>query len=101
MLFGMRLYSNKVSSSNVLGGALGASFIFFIVSNFGVWMHPAYVNLSGTSSNLLACYIDAIPFFQNTLASNLFYSAVLFGSYYALQAKFQVLKLQHIKYYTK
>jgi hypothetical protein len=25
------------------------------------------------------CYVAAIPFFQNTLLSNLFYSALLFG----------------------
>ena len=49
----------------------------------------------------MMCYIDAIPFYQNTLMSNIFYSAVLFGSYYMLQNKFEVLKLQHIKYHTK
>ena len=95
MILGMRLYNNKVSTSNVIGGAIGSSLIFFIVSNFGVWMHPLYIK------SLMTCYIDAIPFYQNTLAGNLFYSVVLFGSYYALQTKFKILKLQHIKYYQK
>lgn len=95
MMMGIRLYSNKVSASNILGGAIGSSLIFFIISNFGVWMHPLYMK------SLFACYIDAIPFYQNTLAGNVFYSIVLFGAYYALQRKFEVLKLQHIKYHTK
>ena len=67
-------------------------------------MDPIYMNVSKTSSSLLACYIDGLlfyrgtSFFLNTLISNLFYSTILFGSYYALQTKFRVLKLQHIKY---
>jgi hypothetical protein len=47
------------------------------VSNFGTWalsgMYPH------TSAGLGACYVAAIPFFQNTLAGDLFYAALLFG----------------------
>tara|TARA_A100001037_G_C14979305_1_gene557322 strand:- start:376 stop:912 length:537 start_codon:yes stop_codon:yes gene_type:complete len=95
MLFGIKLYNNKVSASNIISGAIGSSLIFFIVSNFGVWMNPLYMK------SLMACYIDALPFYQNTLASNMFYSVILFGSYYGLQTKFQILQLNHIKYYSK
>ena len=99
ILFGIKLYSQKISVSNMLGGAVGESLIFFILSNFGVWiggtMYP--VNFDG----LLSCYINAIPFYHNTLGSNLFYAAILFGFYDILQTKFTVLKLQHIKYHTK
>jgi len=95
IFFGMMLYKSKVSISNIMGGAIGSSLIFFIVSNFGVWMHPLYIK------SLMACYIDAIPFYQNTLAGNIFYSTILFGSYYVLQSKFTVLKSQPIKYYSK
>lgn len=106
LLFGIKLYSKKISASNILSGAVGSGIIFFLVSNFMVWMNPLYINISGTSSSLLACYIDGVLFYRglfssplfNTLISNLFYSAILFGSYYALQTKFRVLKLQHIKY---
>jgi hypothetical protein len=30
---------------------------------------------------LVECYIAALPFFRNALAGDLFYAAVLFGSY--------------------
>jgi len=100
LLFSIKLYSSKISASNIMGGAIGSGLIFFIVSNFSVWMNPLYMK------SLLACYIDGVWFYRglfsspffNTLMSNLFYSSVLFGSYYALQTKFRVLKLQHIKY---
>ncbi|GBU23671.1 hypothetical protein R83H12_00287 [Fibrobacteria bacterium R8-3-H12] len=67
----------KVQIHNLALSALGASVIFFIVSNFGVWfsgtMYPK--DLSG----LVACYVAGIPFFKNTILGDLFYSAVLFG----------------------
>jgi len=58
-------------------GALGASLVFFIVSNFGVWltsgMYPP------TMTGLISCYFMAIPFFGATLASNFAFSTALFG----------------------
>ena len=58
---------------------VAGSAVFFAVSNFGVWalgdMYPH--NLAG----LATCYIAAIPFFQNTLAGDLFYATLLFGGF--------------------
>jgi hypothetical protein len=34
-----------------------------------------------TAGGLVACYVAAIPFFQNTLAGDLFYSGLLFGGF--------------------
>jgi hypothetical protein len=59
--------------------AVAGSVLFFAVSNFGVWalgdMYPH--NIAG----LVACYVAAIPFFQNTLAGDLFYATLLFGGF--------------------
>jgi hypothetical protein len=59
--------------------AVASSVLFFAISNFGVWlvggMYPR--NLSGFG----ACYVAAIPFFQNTVAGDLFYTALLFGGF--------------------
>ncbi len=69
----------KVSFSRVILGSLSASVIFFVISNFGVWLSdPDYpLNFSG----LILCYEMAIPFFQNTVFGDLAYSAVLFGGF--------------------
>ena len=51
------------------------SISFFVISNFGVWLGPWYEhNLAG----LIKCYILALPFFQNTLLSDLFFAISIF-----------------------
>jgi hypothetical protein len=75
----------RVSAVRVGGAALASSVLFFVVTNFGTWalsgMYPP--SLSG----LAACYVAAIPFFQNTLTGDLFYSGLLFGGF-ALAERF-------------
>lgn len=75
----------KITFGRVLGGALGASVIFFIVSNFGVWVSSSMYPL--TLEGLITCYTAAIPFFHYTIAGNVVYSAVLFGSYEWIKAQ--------------
>jgi len=59
--------------------AVASSALFFAISNFGVWL------VSGMYSHSLgglgACYAAAIPFFQNTVAGDLFYTTLLFGGF--------------------
>ena len=91
-LIGMQIFKNSITLPKVFGGSLLAGVAFFIISNFGVWMNPLY------AKTLWACYIDAIPFFRATLASNILFSAVLFGGYYLLQKDFKSLQLSHVQY---
>ena len=53
-----------------------SSSIFFIVSNFGVWLFGNLYekNIHG----LITCYYMAIPFFKNTLLSTIGYSYLTF-----------------------
>lgn len=73
------LFRNKSNLLRVPLGALGASLIFFAVSNFGVWMegklYPA------TWQGLADCYAMALPFLRNSLIADLGFSAVFFGLY--------------------
>lgn len=69
----------EVTLPRMLGGSLGASVIFFLLSNFGVWMSGYGYPM--TAEGLVACYVAAVPFFQNTLFGDLFYAAVLFMLY--------------------
>ena len=67
-----------------VGGAAGASAVlFFVITNFGTWALSGIYPL--TASGLAACYVAAIPFFRNTLAGDLFYSALLFGGFALLE----------------
>lgn len=81
----------KVKLITVIKGSLSASILFFLVSNFGVWLgSPMYPqNISG----LTACYVTGIPFVWNTIGGDLFYSAVLFGAFELAKKKFTSLAI--------
>ena len=72
----------KVSVGRVAAASLSGSVLFFLVTNFGEWAWG--VLYPRTFDGLVACYTAALPFFRNTVAGDLFYSAVLFGSYFWL-----------------
>jgi hypothetical protein len=84
VLLGM-LALQRRSVLRITGAAVVSSILFFLVTNFGVWafsgMYPA------TAAGLAACYVAAIPFFQNTIAADLFYATLLFGGF-ALAERF-------------
>jgi hypothetical protein len=79
----------KISIKNVIVASVTASISFFLVTNFGVWafgtMYPK--NIAG----LIECYIAAIPFIQNTLLGDLFYSGIMFGIFEFAKSKLPVL----------
>ena len=71
------------------GAALVGALLFFITTNFGVWWLTSFYPKTG--GGLLACYTEAIPFFWNTLASDLIFTAVLFGGLRAAEWRWPVL----------
>jgi hypothetical protein len=82
----------RVSALRVGGAALASAVLFFIVTNFGTWALSGMY--SATLAGLEACYVAAIPFFQNTLAGDLFYSGLLFGGFALLERAVPRLRLQ-------
>ena len=73
---------------NIAGAAAAASTLFFVITNFGVWAFDGLY--PRTFEGLVVCYIAAIPFFGNTLAGSLFYTAVLFGGFALAERKITV-----------
>lgn len=71
--------SSRRSPLRIAAGAVAASVSFFVITNFGMWLFSGFYPL--TSAGLAACFVAAIPFFQNTLAGDLFYAALLFGGF--------------------
>ena len=51
------------------GNIILSSFIFFLISNFGVWIIGYPKNIEG----LILCYAMAIPFFGYSIAGDLFF----------------------------
>ncbi|MCH7604577.1 hypothetical protein IID24_01105 [Patescibacteria group bacterium] len=86
-LFGL-LVRRKKNIGTITLATLGGSVLFYLVTNFAVWvfspMYPA------TLEGLMLSYTMALPFFKFTLAGNLFYVGLFFGAYefaLALQRK--------------
>ena len=69
----------RVQFFRVALAALGGSFSFFVISNFGHWLMTSMYskNLLG----LVECYLAAIPFFRASLVGDLFFAGVFFGVY--------------------
>lgn len=76
-LLGRRMRGNRSIGMVARMSFLG-SLLFYVVSNFAVWaggsMYPH------TAQGLVLCYTAAIPFFGNTLAGTMIYSAALFAA---------------------
>jgi hypothetical protein len=82
------MYIKKaVTIQSVLIGSVVSSILFFIITNFGSWV--AYGQKS--ASGLMAIYTAGIPFFGSTLAGDLFYNGILFGSFYLAQKRIPAL----------
>ena len=84
VFIGSLKFKRKSKLFSVTVTSLIASLIFFIITNFAVWLGGAY---GYTLNGLLTCYTAAIPFFGNTILGNLTYCAILFGAYEYIKLK--------------
>lgn len=88
VLLGMTMLKEK-KVGNIFFASVISSVSFFIITNFGTWLStPLYEK---TGIGLAACYTAAIPFFQNSLIGDLFFSGVMFGAYHLAKQKFPLL----------
>jgi hypothetical protein len=69
----------KVRISNLLIVSIFGSVLFFLVTNFGVWMQGTLYPKTG--SGLLISYTAGLPFLPNTLIANVMYCCLFFGLY--------------------
>jgi len=76
--FGNSLLGQRQNALRVAAGALTGTFSFFLISNFGTWlfwnMYPK------TPAGLLTAYVAGLPFYQNRFASDMIFTAILFGA---------------------
>ncbi len=96
---GLTMQKNK-GAVRVAGMSIASSVLFFVITNLFVWMSgfshkPELYAL--TSSGLMQCYTMAMPFFDRTLASDLFYNIILFGGFYLLQINIPSLKKEKVR----
>lgn len=90
VLIGMWVRRNGQRPLPIATGALGGSLLFFIVTNFGVWLRGTLYPL--TLEGLMTCYTAAIPFFRHTLIGDGVYTLALFGGFAVAQRYAAVLR---------
>jgi hypothetical protein len=83
----------SITLSHVAASAVGASVLFFLLTNMGVWATSGMYPIS--MEGLMQAYVAGIPFFQNSLLGNLAFTALIFGGYALLQNKF--FAVQHVE----
>ena len=83
-------YFIKSILSRVSGALIGA-FVFFLITNFGVWSLGSY---GYTIEGFILCYTLAIPFFAYSLISTFIFSGIIEGIY---KLKFIKFESQQIK----
>lgn len=77
-VIGWRL-RNRVTVRNVLVASIAGASVFFLISNFAVWIGGGLYPL--TFGGLAACFAAAIPFYGNSLISAVLFTGILFGAY--------------------
>lgn len=90
LVVGIGIFLNrKINAGSVVLASVGASILFFILTNFAMWAGSPYYtqNIAG----LTECYTLALPFLFNGLMGDLFFSIVFFGGFYVAQLRFPVL----------
>ena len=78
VLIGWAVATRK-SPLTIGAAALASSVLFFVLTNFGMWLFSGIYPV--TQAGLVACYVAAIPFFQNTVLGDLFFTGLLFGGF--------------------
>lgn len=69
----------RPSAGRILTASVAGSLIFFLVTNFGVWVAGGLY--PHTATGLRECFVAAIPFYRNTFLGDLVYTCAFFGTY--------------------
>ncbi len=78
------------SPRKVIALSLISSVLFFVATNFAEWaMGILYPR---TLDGLVACFTFALPFFNNSLFGDLFFTAMLFGGFSLLEQQVPALR---------
>jgi hypothetical protein len=68
-LIGWALKGRNMSS--LLTGAIAAPTVFFLLSNFSVWIATTEATYTKDFSGLMTCYAAGLPFYKNALIATL------------------------------
>ena len=77
-LLGRLLIAPRRSAGRIGGAVLASSTIFYLLSNFGIWLDGFYPM---TFAGLIECYVRAMPYYGLTILGDGLYATILFGGH--------------------
>lgn len=77
---------NRVKAGYVAIASISSSIIFFLITNFASW-YTGLMPYSRDFAGLMQAYAAGIPFFNVSLVGDLFYTTVIFGSFYLISRR--------------
>ena len=78
-------FVNKTRLASILTGVVAAPTLFFLLSNFSVWVSGRGYHRAKTFAGLIQCYADGLPFYGYSLMTMAVFSTALFGAYHLLE----------------
>lgn len=87
VLIARRLRTRRTAAATAAVTLAGAV-QFFVVTNFACWV----VFYPHTADGLLACYVAALPYFQNTLLGDAVFVTLLFGGLAVAERAFPIVR---------
>ncbi len=91
-LLGIAL-ADRLCGQVIIAASLFSSLLFFVITNFGVWLVAGYYPL--TFDGLLACFVAAVPFFHYALLGDLLFAGMMFGGFRLLEDRIPALRRRH------
>jgi hypothetical protein len=81
MLTVVGFFVNHKKAGSVLTGMVAAPSLYFLLSNFAVWVSGGGLQRPKTTGGLLQCYVDGLPFYGYSLLTMAVFGTVLFAGY--------------------
>ena len=87
MVTAIGFFINKMNVTKIATASVVGPTIYFLISNFSIWVGGGGYHHPKTLSGLTACMTDGLPFYKNSLVGTLLFSTILFGTYYFINKK--------------
>ena len=84
----------KRTLPTILTASLLSSILFFVITNFGVWLVGGLYEF--TWQGLTLCFELAIPFFKNEVASSILYSLLFHWGYEFAAVRLKNTRFAHV-----
>ncbi|HEY0677940.1 MAG TPA: DUF6580 family putative transport protein [Chitinophagaceae bacterium] len=69
-------------AGNIISYSFLTPTVYFLLSNFSVWIGGGGLQRPKTFGGLMQCYIDGLPFYRGAILATVVFSALFFGTYF-------------------